>query len=179
MKNIKPWNCAATVVLSTALLVSSCSSIARQIPADTIVFDESLPPGQTALVIFGDTIHVLEYNSIDVEEAWYPGGKDRINKVVLPAGETLIRFNARVTVRKINYSNTFNEDGIQMRFNFEAGKEYTIAFYSKSEGYNTNTEYGIAIWDYSVPTANSRDADEGKMIKNWKLGELNHYGFKL
>ncbi|MDR2313822.1 MAG: hypothetical protein LBE02_04740 [Spirochaetaceae bacterium] len=160
------------VVLCAALTVSGCVSIAReiarQISAGTIVYDQSLPAEQSVLVVFGDTIHVLEYNGIAVEEAWYPDGKYRINKVTLPAGETSILFNLRADVDQGNSITRISANDIEMRFTFEAEKEYTVGVYTKSQGFFKNTDYGVAIWGYAVLGG----ADANKIIKTWKLGEI-------
>ncbi|MDR1308086.1 MAG: hypothetical protein LBK74_11000 [Treponema sp.] len=172
MKNMVK-NCAGVaVVLCTALLFSGCSSIARQLSAGKIIYDESLPVEQNALVVFSDTIHVLEYNGIGVEDSWYPKGKYRINKITLPAGETTIQFNLRAYVSQGNYSVSIKADNIELRFNFEAEKEYTVAVYTKSLGLFKNTEYGVAVWGYASQTASPGGADAGKILKSWKLGEF-------
>jgi hypothetical protein len=172
MKNrVKKYATAATF-LCTVLLFSGCSSIARQMSAGTVVYDESLPPEQSALVVFSDTIRVLEYNGIGVEEGWYPNGKNRINKVTLPAGETAIRFNLRAYASQGNYTVRISADDIELRFNFEAGNEYTVALYTKSLGFLKNTEYGMAVWGYASETASPGGADADKIIKSWKLGEF-------
>jgi hypothetical protein len=164
----------ATAVFCAALMVFGCGTIgaiARQASAGTIVYDETVPAEQSALIVFSDTIHVLEYNGIAVEEAWYPNEKYRINKVTLPAGETSIRFNLRASISQGNYITNISADDIELRFNFEAGKEYTVALYSKSLGFLKGTEYGVAVWGYASQTATPGGADADKIIKSWKLGE--------
>jgi hypothetical protein len=171
MEMVKKYVLLAAV-LCAALLASGCSSIARQASAGKIVYDESLPPEQTALVVFSDTIHVIEYNGIAVKDSWYPKGKYRINKVTLPAGETAILFNLRFTIEYARSSTTVSMEDIELRFDFEAGKEYTVAVYTKSLGFFKGTEYGVAVWDYASQTASPGGADEDKIIKSWKLGEI-------
>jgi hypothetical protein len=172
MKNRVKKCAAAAAVFCIVLLASGCSSISRQMSAGTVVYDESLSPEQSALVVFADTIHVVDYNGIGVEEAWYPKGKYRINKVTLPAGETAIRFNIRAYVSQGNYTVSIKADDIELRFDFEAGKEYTFAVYTKSLGFLKNTEYGVAIWNFASQTASPGGIDTDKTIKSWKLGEF-------
>jgi hypothetical protein len=158
------------MVLCAALTVFGCSSIARQMSAKEIVYDESLPPEQTAFVVFSDTIYVREYNGIPVGEAWYPNGKLRINKVTLPAGETSILFNFWMVIDRGRSILNIKADDIELRFTFEAGKEYTVAAYTKSQGFFKDTEYGVAVWGYASQTATPGSADESKILKSWKLG---------
>jgi hypothetical protein len=177
MKNTKATKyAAAAAAVCAALLVLGCgtiaASIARQASAGTIVYDQSLPPEESTLVAFGDTIYVMEYNGIAVREAWYPDGKYRINRVTLPAGETSILFDYRSTVRQGDYTYTLRGNGIELRFNFEAGKEYTVGIYSKSLGLFVGSEYGVAIWDFVSQSGPIGGGEASRIIKSWKLGEF-------
>jgi hypothetical protein len=161
-----------TAILSAVLLVSGCSSLVRQLSKGTIVYDESLSPEQSTLIVLDDTIYVLEYNGISVEDAWYPNGKHRINRVTLPAGETTLLFNFRGVIAQSNRTVSIAADDIELRFNFEAGQKYNIGLYTKSLGFFKNTEYGVAIWGYAPSSASPGAADEEKMLKSWKFGEV-------
>jgi hypothetical protein len=174
MKTIKKY-IVLTAVLCVTLLISGCmtvASVARQASAGKIVYDESLPPEKSALVVFSDTIYVMEYNGISVEEAWYPKKKYRINKVTLPAGEASILFNLSAVVNQGNYAVSIAQDDLELRFDFEGGKEYTVAMYTKSLGFLKDTEYGLAVWGYASQTASPGGADKDKIIKSWKLGQF-------
>lgn len=177
MKNTKAKQyAAAAAAVCAALLVLGCGtiadSIARQASAGTIVYDQSLPPEESTLVVFGDTIYVLEYNGITVKEVWYPTGKYRINKVTLPAGETSVLFNYSTAIRQGDYIYRVRGEGIELRFNFEAGKEYTVDMYTKSLGLFAGSEYGVAIWDFVSKSGTLGGGDASRIIKSWKLGEF-------
>jgi hypothetical protein len=149
-------------------LVPGCASITRQLSAGELVFDESLPPEKRTAVVFGDSIHVLEYNGIGVEDSWYRNGKYRINRVALPAGETTILFDYYLSFSRGNTIFRATEEEIELRFDFEAGKDYTVGAYTKTEGFIfIEIEYGIAIWDHAT-TGSPGSVD--KSIKSWKLG---------
>jgi hypothetical protein len=82
---------------------------------------------------------------IDVHSTWYPNGKWRVNKVTLPEGETSIHFDYEFW--KDNTSVVIKMNDIELRYNFEAGKEYTIAGYLKTGFLDPTNEYGVGIWD--------------------------------
>jgi hypothetical protein len=163
-------------VLCAVLLVSGCTTIARRLSAGKITYDDSLAPEESVLVVFAYPIHVLSYNGISVEEAWYPNGKYRINRVTLPAGEMSVNFDLKHVIGNNYYTRTFQGEDIELRFNFEAGKEYTVAPYTKVEGLFgfVKGEFGVAVWNfassYSEPGDVDRDSD--KVLKSWKLGEF-------
>jgi hypothetical protein len=171
MKNTKAKKYAAAAAVCAALLVFGCGtiagSIAKQASAGTVVYDDSLPAEASTLVVIGDAIHVLEYNGIAVEEAWYPNGKYRINKVTLPAGETSLLFNYDSTIKRGDYTYTLRGKSIELRFNFEAGKEYTVDMYAK---FSSSSEYGVAIWDFVSKSGTLGGGDDSRIIKSWKLG---------
>jgi hypothetical protein len=157
-----------TAVLCAALSVSGCASIARQLSAGKVVFDESLPPEQSTVVVFDDSIHVLEYNGIGVEQSWYRNKKYRVNTVTLPAGETTILFDYYFSITRGNTIFTATEDKIELKFDFEAGKDYTVGAYTRTEGFIiVETEYGIAVWDHATT---GKPGGVGRSIKSWKLG---------
>jgi hypothetical protein len=129
----------------TALLVS-CATTHRP------VFDQGIPPENGATVHFGDGIHVLTVNGIDVNEAWY--GKtfwsNESVRVVLPAGKTDIVFDLYYVESGQNYTNTFSAKGKELSLNLAAGKEYTMAFiWVKESGWwiFAKGHRGIGIYD--------------------------------
>ncbi|MDR0638735.1 MAG: hypothetical protein LBG27_07540 [Spirochaetaceae bacterium] len=160
----------AAVILCAALLVSRCATLIAQLSAGKVVFDDSLAPEESAVVVFGNSIHVLEYNGIGVEDAWYPKKKYRINTVTLPAGEASILFDYYVSISRGNTIYPASGEGIELKFHFEAGKEYTVVAYTKTEGFIfVKIEYGLAIWDHATT---SSPGSIGKSVKSWKLGEM-------
>jgi hypothetical protein len=150
------------LVIFVALAVTGCST-----PPGKIIYDPALPPEKTTYVVFESSIYILEYNGIDVSKTWYPKDLPRINKVTLPAGDTSIRFNLNAffhpPLTNVNY--TVRMDDVELRYNFEAGKEYTFGFYYKSQGLFKKHDVGVAIWDYA-------SGSKGTMIKSWQLGEV-------
>ena len=163
-------------VFCAALLFSGCRSIARQLSARKITYDESVPPEKSALVVFSDIIRVRSYNGIDVGKAWYPKGKNRINKVTLPAGDTSIQFDLNASVEVGNIIYYINQKDLELRFDFEAGKEYTVAFYTKGANIISvafgKSEFGVAVWDYASSTARPSGFHDDNILKSWKLGEF-------
>jgi hypothetical protein len=156
---------AAALVLCAAMLVSGCTTI--------INWDESLSPEKSALVVFSDAIHVLSYNGISVEDAWYPARRYRTNKVTLPAGEMSLVFDLKYVTGSNYHTRIFSGKNIELRFNLEAGKEYTLGPYRKTEGFIIEKgEFGAAIWSFAASGGMPGIFDENKIIKTWKLGEF-------
>jgi hypothetical protein len=169
MKNPVVKNYAALAALICAVLpLLGCGTIVKQIMTLSVVYDESLPKEETALVVFSEAIRVVEYNGIAVEDTWYPDKKLRRNKATLPAGETSIVFNYRGSINAGNTRISFHGEGIELHFDFEAGKEYTMGMYTQSLGFFQPTEYGVAIWDASGGSAFRKD----KLIKSWRFGDF-------
>jgi hypothetical protein len=155
-----------TMVIFAALAVCACST-----PSGKIVYDPALPAEKTTLVVFDSSIYILAYNGIDVSSTWYPNDKLRTNKITLPAGDTSIRFNLRAYFSPPMSNITYNVrmEDVELRYNFEAGKEYTFTFYYKSQGFLKKYDVGVAIWDYASLTGSG---GQGNMLKSWKLGEI-------
>jgi hypothetical protein len=159
----------AALAICAALLVSGCASIIGQLSAAKFAVDDSLSPEESAVVVFDSPIHVREYNGVDVENTWYSKGKYRINTVTLPAGETSVLFDYSISIDWGNSITTITGEDIELRFNFEAGKEYTVAAYITKKGFLlTKAEYGVAVWNHA--TTGSPGSVENS-IKSWKLGE--------
>jgi hypothetical protein len=152
------------------LPVSGCTSIARQLSAQRLVFDESLSPEESTVVAFEETIYVKEYNGIAVEDSWYKNGGRRINTITLPAGEATIVFDFALSVSQDNRTYSVSHDDIELRFNFEAEKEYTVGAYTNEEGFIlVKIEYGVAVWDQAV-TNNPGGVNINNRIKTWEFG---------
>jgi hypothetical protein len=157
---------AMAVVLGAALLAAGCGT-----SPGVFTYDETIPPDQSVLVVFGSGLAVLEYNGIDVNANWYPNDKWRVNKITLPAGEMTILFNYWVNIGRGNTSYHITGDDISLKYTFEPGKEYTVANYTKDHGFIFGkTEYGVAIWETASQTGSPGRVDGA--VKSWKLGEL-------
>ena len=153
-------------VISAALAIFSCNITGN------IVLDPDMPAEQTAKVRFQRSIYVTHYNGIDVEDAWYPRGYLKANTVTLPAGETTLNFDIAYSFSyfKINYSLDVND--IELRYNFEPGKEYTVGNYvSENLGnfFIPKFKVYVGIWDQIYP-ADTRP-EKNKAIRSWEIGE--------
>ena len=156
-----------TVVI--ALLATGCFSIPHK-----LVFDPDLPKEETALVMISNTIIVNEYNGVDVRKAWYPANRARIYKATLPAGESSIHFDISATFSRGNRYITVNREKIELTYNFEAGKEYTIGVYgSKNKGniFIPKNTLILAIWGQAFSNANPGRNRESE-LKSWELGDF-------
>ncbi|MDR1287483.1 MAG: hypothetical protein LBK08_07735 [Treponema sp.] len=172
MKDMTVRKCAVLAALLCATLpVSGCRSIARELSAGKFTYDESVSPEKSALVVFTDTIRVVSYNGTNVDrKVWYPKVKTRINKVTLPARAASIHVDLRCDITRGPVIYRITRNDIELRFKFEAGKEYTVSGYSKGKGFLglESLEFGVGIWEY----ASTNPGNLNKMIKSWKLGEL-------
>ncbi|MDR1105052.1 MAG: hypothetical protein LBL44_01720 [Treponema sp.] len=184
MKDMTARKCAVlAALLCAALPVSGCISIARQLSAGKITYDESVSPEQSALVVFSNTIRVTSYNGTNVDnKVWYPKAKIRINRVTLPARAATIHCDllCDITRGRTIYHITYKN--IELRFKFEAGKEYTVSSYWKGSGGFTgleNIEFGVGIWEYASTNPlsqgtflNAGFGNPDEAVEIWKLGDL-------
>jgi len=159
-------NIFLTVVIFSVLLLFGCGT-----PPGKVTYDPDLPKEKTTLVVFADSIQVQQYNGIDVKESWYPNGKWRKNTVTLPGGPAVIVFNCWFSVSQGNTIWTFKQEELELRYDFEAGKEYTFSPYSEKTGFLGlgKIKIGVAIWDYAA-TGNV-SGQKSKAVKFWELGE--------
>jgi len=137
--------------------------------------DPDISPERAAIVVFSHAIKVKEYNGIDVKEEWYPEGKSRKMTVTMPGGETYLLFDIWASFDRGNTTYTFNPKDMEMKFDFEAGKEYTVSLYaSKNEGNFLFPKQRIvlAIWDKIYSDANPGNREEAHVIKSWELAEF-------
>jgi len=81
--------------LFAVFLIFGCGT-----PPGRAVFDPELPKEKTALVVFGPSIQVRQYNGTNVNKAWYPRGKNRKNTITLPGGPAAIVFEGSYTKQK-------------------------------------------------------------------------------
>jgi hypothetical protein len=153
----------ASVVLCAALF-AGCAGVPGR-----FAFDETVPAEQSTLVVFGTGIRVLEYNGIDIRTGWYPNDKWRVNRITLPIGETTILFNYFNTINMGNTAYYAHSEDITLKFTFEAGKEYTVASYTRRKGLFTK-EYGVAVWELASQTGSPATVENA--VKFWKFGEV-------
>ena len=140
-------------------------------PPGKITYDPDLPKEKTTRVEFYASIMIKQYNGIDIMDAWYPNGKYRQNTVTLPGGPTAILFDVWHTVNYGNSAVTFRIKDIELRFDFEAGKEYTFGSYAEKTGFLGlgKTKMGVAVWEGISTAGRSKD----KALKFWELGEYD------
>ena len=157
------------IVVFSVVILFGCGT--ARTPPGKIVYDPDLPGEKTTMVVFVGSIQVQQYNGIDVKEAWYPNGKWRKNTVTLPGGPAAIVFNCSFSVSQGNTIWSFKQEELELRFDFEAGKEYTFSPYSEKTGFLGlgKIKVGVAIWDSAASNATSGGKD--KAIKYWELGE--------
>jgi len=144
-------------------------------PPGKMTIDPDLSKAESAVVIFHNSINVKEYNGISVKDEWYPKGKWRRMTVTIPGGETHLLFDIDAGFDRGNTTYTFRPRDLELKFNFEAGKEYTVSLYaSKNEGtlFAPKQKVVLAIWDkiYSDADPGNREGDH--VIKSWELGEF-------
>ena len=157
-----------------AVSLTGCLSLFGPRPG-VITLDPNLPIEQSAVVVFHNSIYIKEYNGIGVNDEWYPKGKWRNITATIPAGETQLLFDIWVSFSRGNTTYTFRPKDLELKFNFEAGKEYTVSLYaSKNEGtlFAPKQKVVLAIWDkiYSDADPGNREGDH--VIKSWELGEF-------
>jgi hypothetical protein len=125
-----------------------------------------------------------------VKDKWYPNNKPRVNIVTLPAGPTVITLNYAIMVAggNIYYGYSWVSEGgvtyttssgvpegvtytilernnIELRFDFEEGKNYAIGAYGE-RGESRKWTYGIGVWNKA-----SEIGEKDKAIKSWDLVE--------
>jgi hypothetical protein len=155
-------------IISVVLLFLGCFSI----PTGKVVFDPDLPQEQAVVVTFDSTIKVQQYNDTDVKDAWYPKGKDRINKVTLPAGPAAIVLNYSIYITEGNLTTNIKRSNIELRFDFEPVKEYAVGAWverGESKGFLRGNKwtFGIGVWNKYSDVGHKE-----KAIKYWELGEM-------
>ena len=158
------------VVVSAALFMSSCFSAPKP---GKIVFDPDLPPERASEVLFSANIFVQEYNGIGVKGAWYPENKRRRNTVTLPPGQTTIIFNYSLAIDRGNVIYHVNLEDIELRFDFEVGKFYSVGAYIENTGFLGlgKTKFGVAVWDYDI-VSDRRGAKKENALRSWEMGEV-------
>jgi len=160
-----------TFAAFTAVSFSSCFST----PPGKLAIDPDLPADKTSVVIFNESLFIKEYNGIDVKSKWY--AKDRIRKmtVTLPEGEAHLLFDIYAAWNRGNTIYHFRPKDLELKFNFEAEKEYTVALYAgKNEGnfLFPRQKIYLAIWNRIYSDANPGNREENNIIKSWEIGEF-------
>jgi len=158
-----------------AVTFTGCFSLLFSVSAGKTTINPDLPKEKAAVVIFNRGLYVKEYNGIDVEDAWYPKGNLRHMTVTMPAGETRLLFDMHVQFQRGNTIYSFRPKDLELKFNFEAGKEYTVGvFASKNEGnfFIPKQKIVLAIWDRIYSGADPGNREENHIIKSWELGEF-------
>lgn len=162
------------------LFASGCGTIVRTAIRDVrrtdINMAPELPEEQTAVVTISEVIEVYAYNGIDVSKTWHPKRKNRVVKAVLPSGETALSLNlhAEFTVGNTIYISDIED--VEVRYNFEAGKEYTIGMYAKrTEDSNflfPRYKILLVIWGKTFPGGAPISNFEDSLLRSWELGEI-------
>ncbi|MDR2663087.1 MAG: hypothetical protein LBC31_08835 [Treponema sp.] len=124
----------------------------------------------SATLVFGESLIIRGYNDMDVYREMYPTGTWKVNKVTVPAGGTSVNFDYRHYMDRFGTDVVVYGQNIELNYNFEDGKEYTIAAYQKRLDPIT-LEYGVAVWDYASSNGKPGALQRGKMMVSWKLGE--------
>jgi hypothetical protein len=165
--------CAFITVIAISL--TGCLSLLFAPRPGVITIDPDLPKEKAAVVVFHSSINVKEYNGIDVKDEWYPKDKWRKVTATIPGGETHLFFDIWAGFERGNTTYTFKPKDIELKFNFEAGKEYTVSIYaSKNEGnfLFPKQKVVLAIWDKIYSNANPGNTEGNHIIKSWELGEF-------
>jgi hypothetical protein len=155
----------------------------------TVVFGDSLYVRyHNQKYVYPDLYPVLpsgaSYNSDIYDVSFYLKRLWRVNKESFSAGVHSINFDyllfvfpnggkwrldiARVVDPDRLYR--FTGENFELTYNFEAGKEYTIALYSTPQS-SSITEYGIALYNFASPTG--EPGSDNQVIKSWKLLEFD------
>jgi len=87
----------------------------------SIVFNDMLDNDSVAIINFNSTVSITEYNGIAVE--WKPPLVGKL-LISIPGGDTLFILNGISGTYNMGYTTYRN---IPFRFNFENGKEYSVA----------------------------------------------------
>jgi hypothetical protein len=156
-----------------AAILSGCFSLPAK--PGVITIDPNHPKEESAVLIFPDFLYIKEYNGIDVESEWYPNDKLRKVTATIPAGDTHLLFDVYMSYSRGNTTYTFRPKDMELKFNFEAGKEYTVSIYASKNIGNfifPKQKIILAIWDRIYSDANPGNTEESHIIKSWELSEF-------
>ena len=152
-----------------AILLGGCFSLPGK-----VTVDPDIPIEESAVVKFYSSVYVKEYNGINVEDGWYRGDGTKNLTATIPAGETHLLFDIYASFDRRNTTYFFEPKNIELKFNFEAGKEYTVNVYaSKNEGslFLPKQKIILAIWDRILSVDDGTSKEDG-IVKAWELGEF-------
>ena len=158
-----------------AISLTGCLSLLFAPRPGVVTMDPNLPKEKAAVVVFHSSIKVKEYNGIDVKGNWYPKDEWRKITATIPGGETHLLFDIWGVFDRGNITYTFEPKDLELKFDFEAGKEYTVSIYaSKNEGSFVfpRQKVFLAIWDRIYSDANPGNTHEDSIIKSWEFGEF-------
>jgi hypothetical protein len=161
-------------IVLLAVSLTGCFSLFGTRPGVTTI-DPNLPIEQSAVVAFQSSMHIKEYNGISTEKEWYP--KDRLRKmtVTMPAGETHLLFDLYTSFSRGNTTYTFRPKDLELKFDFEAGKKYTVGVYASQNEGNflfPKQKVVLAIWDKIYSDANPGNRQGKHIVKSWEIGEF-------
>jgi hypothetical protein len=130
-----------------------------------------VPTNETTKVVF-EGIVMWECNGTYVHDEWYHQGLPLLTTepIEFPAGGTSLVFDFVISIEGFNKTTIIFAENLEIRYNFEAGKEYTISRYQKRVG--LTREYGVEIWDFAAPYGIVGNGAGHTMLQSWKLGEL-------
>jgi len=125
-------------------------------------------------IVFGEGILVINCNGKYVYDEYYSSKENNhvwsLKKETLPAGPSTINFDVYYVNHKINLNVITMLQNLEFTWNFEAGKEYTIAVDANLLNPFV-TEYIVAIYNFASKTGSAGSASQ--IVKSWKFGEFN------
>ncbi|GHT77665.1 hypothetical protein FACS1894130_02750 [Spirochaetia bacterium] len=128
----------AFLCLPVLVLFFSCVS-------STYTWDETLPPEQTAVLVFGTGItRVDSYNGIT------PSDWQRPRAITIPSGSTALGVSASYTVEGAYVRTTYHGENMLFAYNYEPGKTYYLSFYREGG------KWGIGIYSSHWARKNQR-----------------------
>lgn len=154
------------LVFGITMLLSSCLGLLFS-KTHELTVDISNPAEKNAIVTFINDaekglIYVSEWNGINISESLYNKKSVRSNeksRLTVPAGDNSFLIDIFYTIEKIYFSDQRN---IELQYNLEAGKKYTVKGRIGKEGFLLNKKYFLFIGIY----------DGSKLSKEWKLAEF-------
>ncbi|MCL2800896.1 MAG: hypothetical protein FWD28_03975 [Treponema sp.] len=148
----------------------------------TRVFDPNLTPDQAASVAFHEAIFIKEYNGINVESLLYKPYSETNPKlrpdgirVLFPPGEALLLFDLDLWIPWGNSAYIFRRDDVIVRYNFEAGKEYTFTFHHRRDENAVTSRrnrwiLSMEVWEGII--TKRPQGDESRLLNSWDIGEF-------
>jgi hypothetical protein len=135
---------ANQILIAFGFIVLFCVFIgcASQPPAEPVIWDENIPKEQTTVISLAGDITVLGYNNNDVR--W-----NRDTNATIPAGDTSLI----VTARFYGINKTYTSGLLNITYNFEAGKSYSVKPYFKEDMWlQSKNKFYIQVTDIATKT---------------------------